>query len=623
MNEVKSSPDKVSDKPAADVSAVKPAADVSDVEPAADVSDVEPAVNEPDLERTVDPDLEDVADSDVVDPDLEEIDEREFSAAGFPTLLEEASKLEAGDDAGINALIAAAIVVGLDGVQTDMLVKAIGKKTGVGLKTLRAAWTKTQAEARKATHAAGASERARHEAEAKVDLERTREEESARLWSSCSSIALSATLLADMEETAHKLGVVNEGQGARAVYLVFTSRLLAAEAICLLRLGASASGKNYVVERTKRLIPEHAIVQVSGSSPKALAYYGGENPDALKHKIVYIPEAVILLEKKHGDADGGGFTSMFRTLISEGRIVYQVTATQDGGPSETVTIVKNGPIAAILTSADEIDPQIKTRVLTMETDESGKQTEAIVERILSDDDDETAPDLQPWLDLQLWLETEAPYRVRIPFKRAIFSAFKRWRPNFFQGVSMRMRRDVGGFLAAIKTSAVLHKAQRKMTENGVIIATIDDYIHAYEAFDDGLSSAHGKANEKIIAVVEAIEAMRGRDSDLSAVKVTLRDLAKRLRVGSPMTAKARLDEALEYGALEINDTMTWRGGARFFDVIETAETIRVKPGLGVFPPPDLVRVCISSPPDSLQGGQNGQMDKSAGERIGLGAKRRV
>jgi hypothetical protein len=105
--------------------------------------------------------------------------------------------------------------------------------------------------------------------------------------------------------------------------------------------------------------------------------------------------------------------------------------------------------------------------------------------------------------------------------------------------------------------------------------------------------------------------MRSSPLDVSPVKVTLRDLAKRLRVGSPNTAKARLDAALEFGAIEIDDALTWRGGARFFNVIEPSDAIRKKPGLGVFPPPNLVRVCFSTPPSQEHGEQNEQMNKSA------------
>ena len=51
---------------------------------------------------------------------------------------------------------------------------------------------------------------------------------------------------------------------------------------------------------------------------------------------------------------------------------------QEGGPPATVTMVKNGPIAAVITTARDVDPELKTRVMVMDTDETGAQTVAIV-----------------------------------------------------------------------------------------------------------------------------------------------------------------------------------------------------------------------------------------------------
>jgi hypothetical protein len=404
--------------------------------------------------------------------------------------------------------------------------------------------------------------------------------------------------------------VVGEGAAIRALYLTFASRFLTGEAVRLLRLGASASGKNLVVEKTLPFIPDDVVVQISGSSPKSLPYYGGDDPDALKHKIVYIPEAVIPA-KKPGEADND-FTTMLRTLISEGRLVYQTVVIYPDGRRETETITKNGPIVAILTTARDVDHELKTRCLVQDTDESGEQTVAIVERSLSDADEERL-NYQAWLDFQRWLEMDAPYRVRIPFKKAIFIAFMRWRPGFLEAVAMRMRRDVKSLLSVVKASAVLHKAQREAADDGAIIATPDDYQHAYEAFAEGLAAIHGKASEKVIAVVRAVEEMTG-DSDPGVVKVTFRELAKRLRITSLKTAGERLDEAIDFGAIEQDESMSGRGGARFYRVLMKAKDIRVRPGLGVFPPPEIVRKIILDPIGSFQTAEQKEQKEQKGQR---------
>ena len=136
-----------------------------------------------------------------------------------------------------------------------------------------------------------------------------------------------------------------------------------------------------MVEVVLQLIPADAVIHISGASAKVLAYYGGADTEALRGKILYIPEAQILAAK--GDAESE-LALMLRTLLSEGRLVYHVVVIPEGGgAAETITIVKNGPIAALLTTADSVDDQLKTRILPMDTDESGDQTDAIIKSILS------------------------------------------------------------------------------------------------------------------------------------------------------------------------------------------------------------------------------------------------
>jgi hypothetical protein len=307
--------------------------------------------------------------------------------------------------------------------------------------------------------------------------------------------------------------------------------------------------------------------------------------------------------------------------LSEGVLYYQ-TAEKDPttGKYETVTIQKNGPIAAILTSADEIDNQLETRCLTQGTDESGEQTEAIVESIFSDID-EKPPNLQPWIDYQLLLEMDMPvggYQVRVPFRGAVRQAFKTWRPGFLKSANMRMRRDADSFLVAVKASAVAHKFQRKIAEDGTIIAAIDDYRHTVEAFDEGLSAAHGHVSETVVAVVEAVEKMLSEapeddlDPNSDSVKVSVRELCKRLRIKSTSTAKERLDKAVEAGALEYDDAKHGgRGRPHYFRVLKTAAELRAGSSGGVFPPVEEIKKYFS-----LYGGdaeQAEQFDQGTGK----------
>jgi hypothetical protein len=519
-------------------------------------------------------------------------------AVGPPTSLDTyedclraAAALEKGDEAGVRTILSRAAEIGITDMRADVLINVLHRATGIGKNPIKAAWKIFKEKADREREAEAEKERLKEAAAWAAKAQAMRDAERERLWKSCSFIAESPNLLKGMEAVAHELGVVSEDANTRAIYLVCSSRFLADEAARLLRRGAPASGKNAVVEKVLRFIPSDAVIQISGSSPKMLPYYGGDDPDALKHKIIYVPEAVILTNRA-GSNNDNEFAVMLRTLLSEARLIYQTVMIRPDGTRETATYEKNGPIVAILTTADDADLQLKTRVLIQDTDETGKQTAAIVKSILSKR--KGALDLQPWIDFQLWLDLDAPYQVDVPFAEAISEAFDQWRPKFLEGSSMRMRRDIGSFLTIVKTSAVLHKAQREVAEDGSIIADIADYSHAYDAFDVGLASVHGEVSEKVIAVVEAIEEMQAEvESDLhpDSVKVTLIELAKRLRVGSVSTAKERIDATLEYGAIERDDALSGRGGARFFRVVMKSEDLRAKPGLGVFPPPDIVRKC--------------------------------
>jgi hypothetical protein len=207
----------------------------------------------------------------------------------------------------------------------------------------------------------------------------------------------------------------------------------------------------------------------------------------------------------------------------------------------------------------------------------------------------------------------APYRVRVPFKEAIFASFERWRSKFLETAALRVRRDINNIICAVKASAVLHKAQREVDEDGAIVATLDDYANVYAAFDGDLANLYGKASEKIVAVVRAVEDMGGAE-DLS-VKVTLRELAKRLRIVSLKTAGARLMAAADHGAVEQDDSLSGPGGARFFKVVKTAKEIEAEPSEGVLPPVgEISRIIFSRthPQETVE--QREQGERVPGER---------
>jgi hypothetical protein len=523
----------------------------------------------------------------------------------FADLLKAARELEPGDDAGVAALMAKAAQARLSDVQVEMLIKAAHKATKVGIKVLRQARAMALAAHVNAKRAVEAPEREARAAKAEAELHREALDERKRLEASCRHVAESPTLLKDFEEAVHAAGVVGEGAAIRGAYLAGTSRLLVSKAISLLRRGAAAGGKNVLLSTVFSFFPDEDVIHMSSGSPMSLVYYGGGDEDALKHKILYIQEAVILADK-HGVESP--LTVMVRALISEGHVDHHVAIPQGKGPPADERIRRNGPTVVVLTSArDNIESELLTRLLTSDADESRDLTLRVVKQLWSDEDPKPT-DREAWLDFQRLLILGAPYHVSVPFGEAMYVALKDWTKALPSTMQLRLRRDASGLLSAIKTSAVIHKAQRTTDARGRIVATLDDYTHAYEAFDAGISSLYGlKPIPAIVAVVRTIEGMGARKGGES-IKVTVSVLRAKLGVNSNDVANRRLWEAVDHGFLRFDDDKSGqgRGKPNWFGLLITAQEIDTDRPRGVFPSPELVSRFFSDLTYCGTGGYEGQ-----------------
>jgi hypothetical protein len=491
-----------------------------------------------------------------------------------------ATSLDRNDIVGAKKLIGAALNAEPSKIESAQIIKALAKSLGVD----KAAVESLRREIEGAIRVAKVPTEADRLALSVVE-KREREVKHAELYERCKDIAVSTSLLDDMANVVARLGVVNERRGVKAAYLVATSRLNRRCAISLLRRGAAASGKNYPAEAVFKLIPPDSMITAVGGSPKSLPYLGGAAAvDALKHKIVYIPEAAAIADKRGVESE---FTTMLRVLISEGRIVYQTVQTQENETPITVTITKNGPIAVFVTSArDNIEEELLTRLMILDADESDGQTRAIIENFLTDHGHGvSAEEIEAWIDFQRWLELGGPYDVAIPFLSAISAAH-----DASKKLPLRYRRDLSGFLTAIKASAILHVAQRKRDEHGRVIAELIDYDAAHQAFDHDMGSLYRvNVPETAKAVVGAIERMieaeRAKDEDVNDAKVTYDGLATALGINSNETAGRRLKEAQRLGLIEIVEPPGGLGRttARRYRVLIPSSDLQDRKGSGIFP----------------------------------------
>jgi hypothetical protein len=217
-------------------------------------------------------------------------------------------------------------------------------------------------------------------------------------------------------------------------------------------------------------------------------------------------------------------------------------------------------------------------------------------------------EIEQWVDLQRWLAFDSPYEVIIPFAAAIFEAYQRLIASLPNALQVRMRRDISGLLAGVKAAAVLHRAQRAIDDSGRVVAEIADYRHAWNAFNQSVSSLYEvRTRAEVVAVVrvaEALGAVKGGDS----VKITVAALRRGLGINSNEVADNRLQETVEGGALKEDDGKRGRGrgSPRFFQLLKTSHELQAAPTLGVFPAPHYVKNIFEGREGSEDGGQEGQ-----------------
>ena len=270
---------------------------------------------------------------------------------------------------------------------------------------------------------------------------------------------------------------------------------------------------------------------------------------------------------------------MLRSLISEGEINYLTVVTREDGQSPiTVNMKKKGPTALIMTSArDDVEEEMLTRLMMADSDETPATTNRVVSDLHKRATGYRPPAISNttavmWQDFQHWLELGGPYDVVIPFAEALRAAYAS------APAPLRIRRDAGNILGAIKAAAVVHRAQRRLDPEGRIVAELADYEAVYRAFAPGLAALYRpRASPGVIALVEALERIKAAaDADrqakadqfaadnpgaplpsdlppLDSVQATYRQLSKELGINSLDTVGSRVRAALAEEVIEIVD----------------------------------------------------------------------
>jgi len=126
-------------------------------------------------------------------------------------------------------------------------------------------------------------------------------------------------VLARLGADVEKAGLVGETNNAKILYLALTSRLFERPASIAIK-GVSSGGKSFTVEQVLKFFPPSAYFARTGMSERAIIY----SDEDYRHRFIVIFEAAGM--------NSDMMSYLIRTLLSEGRVVYEVVEkTKEGG----------------------------------------------------------------------------------------------------------------------------------------------------------------------------------------------------------------------------------------------------------------------------------------------------
>ena len=333
-----------------------------------------------------------------------------------------------------------------------------------------------------------------------------------------SALMRRADILEALGKAVEGSGLVGEADNAKILYLALTSRLFERPVSIAIK-GVSAGGKSYTVETVLKFFPNAAYFARTGMSEKALIY----SEESFKHRFIILYEAAGMSSDM--------MSYIIRTLLSEGRIDYELVDKTASDGLLPKHIVKEGPIGLITTTTQaRLHPENETRLLSLSVVDTKEQTKAVMKSLAADRAD--LVDYVPWHLLQMRL-AEGERRVEVPFAGQL--------ADLIPPVAVRLRRDFKLLLTLVRAHALLHRETRGRDAQGRIIATVTDYgvvkSLVLKLFSEGVGAT---VSDTIRETVEAVEGV-GKE-------VSITTLAKLLNLDkSAVTHRVR--KAIERGFL--------------------------------------------------------------------------
>jgi hypothetical protein len=157
------------------------------------------------------------------------------------------------------------------------------------------------------------------------------------------------------------------------------------------------------------------------------------------HRTIVVYEATALREA--GEDNMTAY--LLRSLLSEGRLEYEVTVKGADGGFGTKRIVKNGPTNLILTTTKvNIHGENETRMLSSPPTTVCEQTGRVLAALA--DETTRSVNVDEWQQLQRWLAV-AEHRVTVPYAGQL--------AQLISSIAVRLRPDFDTLLALVRAHA--------------------------------------------------------------------------------------------------------------------------------------------------------------------------
>ena len=362
-----------------------------------------------------------------------------------------------------------------------------------------------------------------------------------------------------IERDLASLGYVGEELNKQLLYLCASSRKLD-DPISVLILSQSASGKSFLVDCVKRLMPTEDVVAVTSLSDQALNYI-----DDLSHKFLVLGEAV------HGEV----VEYQIREMLSGKELSRLVTVKDPESGKMQSRVVRTPVIVASVMSGTNhaINPENASRCFVVHTDESREQTERIQKSQRSKYSLDRIVSGRHSVDRIVKAHQAAQ---RLLTKREIVNDFA---PLLdFPTSLMRTRRDHDRFLDLIACVCFVRQFQKKEERTGdirFIRCDLEDYRIAYRIMVDGVLASTLRelpaGSQLLYTEIRTLARTESMKQGIEPTEVSLTQRQIREATGqSQMTVKTGVRLLVDYEYLAVA-----RGGSArskgFYRLKEDAE----------------------------------------------------